>query len=79
MTKQTKMLMFVGLPLMVLFLAGIAITAFLSVNLLVQGVQTRSPGSIALGLLLAAMWLMMFVKTMRSRRTALNTSPATKS
>ena len=79
MTKQSRKLMFMGLPLLVLFVAGIAVTAFLSVNLLIQGVQTRSPGSIVLGLLLAAMWLMMFLKTMKARRTTLTTTPIAKS
>ncbi len=79
MTKQSRKLLFMGLPLLVLFVAGIAVTAFLSVNLLIQGVQTRSPASIVLGLLLAAMWLMMFLKTMKARRTTLTTTPIAKS
>ncbi len=69
MTKQTKMLLFVGIPLMVLVFAGIAMTAFLSFNLIVQGVAARSVGSVGLGLFLAAMWLMMCVKTLKARRT----------
>ncbi|MCP4445895.1 MAG: hypothetical protein GY811_11205 [Myxococcales bacterium] len=68
MKYQKSKLIFLGLPLLVLFFAGLAMTAFLSVNLLVQGLRAGAIGQIALGGIISAMWLFMLYKTAQARR-----------
>lgn len=68
MKHQKTKLVFLGIPLLVLFFAGVAITAFISVNLLVQGVRDGAIGQIALGAIISAMWLFMLYKTAQARR-----------
>ena len=69
MTNQKTKLLLLGVPLLVLFFAGLATTAFLSVNLLLQGVRDGAVGQIALGGIISAMWLFMLYKTARARRS----------
>ena len=68
--KQKWKLLFLGVPLLVLVFASIALTAFLSVDLILQGLRDGQPGSLLLGGLLGAMWILMFYKTARARRAA---------
>ncbi len=68
MKNQKAKLLYLGVPLLVLFLAGIMITAFLSVNLLIQGIQQRAVGQIVLGFIISAMWVLMLYKTAQARR-----------
>ena len=65
--QRTKLLL-LGVPLLVLVFAGIAITAFLGVNLLVQGVREGAVGQILVGAIISAMWILMMVKTAQARR-----------
>jgi hypothetical protein len=69
-TKQRWKLLFLGVPLLVLVFASIALTAFLSVDLILQGVRDRQPGPALLGALLAALWIGMFYRTARARLKA---------
>lgn len=68
MKNQKAKLVFLGVPLLVLFFAGLTITAFLSVNLLVGGVREGAIGQILLGGIISAMWIMMLYKTAQARR-----------
>lgn len=68
MKNQKTKLLLLGVPLLVLFFAGVTVTAFLSVNLLVQGVRDGAVGQIALGVIISAMWLFMLYKTAQARR-----------
>tara|TARA_R110002096_G_scaffold16898_5_gene57827 strand:- start:29138 stop:29356 length:219 start_codon:yes stop_codon:yes gene_type:complete len=68
MKNQKTKLLLLGVPLLVLFFAGLTVTAFLSVNLLVQGVRDGAVGQIALGVIISAMWLFMLYKTAQARR-----------
>ena len=65
--KQTLALGLVGIPLLLLVLVGIAMTAFLSVNLISSGLRENHPANLALGTLLGALWLFMLVKTAKDR------------
>ena len=65
--QRTKLLL-LGVPLLVLVFAGIAITAFLGVNLLVQGVREGAVGQILVGAIISAMWILMMVKTAQARK-----------
>ncbi len=65
--KQLGKLLFLGVPVLVLVLAGIAITAYLAVDLISQGLRDRQAGSLILGGLLAAAWMLMFYKTAQAR------------
>ncbi len=68
MKNQKAKLLYLGVPLLVLFFAGVTVTAFLSVNLLIQGVRQGAVGQIALGLVISLMWIMMLYKTAQARR-----------
>lgn len=68
MKNRKAKVVFLGIPLLVLFIAGIAGTAFLSVNLFVQGIREGAVGQIAVGGVIAAMWLFMLYKTTQARR-----------
>lgn len=68
MKNQKTKLLLLGVPLLVLFFAGLTVTAFLSVNLLVQGVRDGAIGQIALGGIISAIWLFMLYKTAQARR-----------
>lgn len=65
--QQVWKLLVLGVPLLILVFASIAITAFLSVDLILRGFRDSQPGWILLGALLAAMWLLMFYKTAKAR------------
>ena len=65
--KKAIQLLLLGLPVLVLILAGIAITGFLAVDLIGRGVRDRELGPLILGGLLAASWMLMFYKTAQAR------------
>lgn len=68
--KQRWKLVLLGLPVMVLVLASIALTAYLSYDLISQGIQHRQASPLILGSLIAAMWILMFYKTAKARLAA---------
>lgn len=72
MKNQKTKLLVLGIPLLVLFFAGLAVTAFLSVNLLMQGIHEGAVGQIALGGIISLMWLFMLYKTTRARRRSVS-------
>lgn len=63
-------LLVLGLPVLILILAGIAVSAFVAVRLLSDGIANGEPRSIIFGGLVASLWLLMFVVTLRRRFTA---------
>ena len=69
-STQTKKLLVLGIPLLILVFASIALTAFLSVSLISQGLREGEMGRLALGILLAASWTLMLYKTSRAKRAA---------
>ena len=69
-STQTKKLLVLGIPLLILVFASIALTAFLSVSLISQGLREGEMGRLALGILLAAIWTLMLYKTSRAKRAA---------
>ncbi len=68
MKNQKAKLVFLGIPLLVLFFAGITATAFLSVNLLLQGIREGAVGQVVVGGIISATWIFMLVKTTQARR-----------
>jgi len=62
-------LLLLGIPVLVLVLASIALTAYLSYDLIGQGIRERSAGPLLLGLMIAALWILMFYKTAKARLT----------
>jgi hypothetical protein len=65
--KQALTLGFVGVPLLLLVIVGIATTAYLAVSLVISGLREGQPANLALGTMLGALWLLMMVKTARDR------------
>lgn len=53
---------------MILVFASLAMTAFLAVSLIISGVRDLAFSSLILGTLLAALWILMLVKTVQARR-----------
>lgn len=68
--RQTWKLLVLGIPVLILVFASIALTAYLSVDLIAQGLRDRAAGPLVLGTLIAALWLLMFYKTARTRGAA---------
>ncbi len=62
-------LLLLGVPLLILVFVSLAATAFLSVNLIIDGVRQSAVSSLILGTLLGSLWILMLVKTAQARRT----------
>ena len=69
MSPKTKLLL-LGIPVLILVIAGIAMTAFLSVNLIIQGIGSGSISDLLLGGVIGSLWLLMFWKTLKARKSA---------
>ncbi len=65
--NQIWKLLFLGVPVLILVLAGIALTAMLSVDLVLLGLRNHEVGPLILGTLLATLWAFMFYKTAKAR------------
>ena len=63
-------LLLLGIALVILVFASMALSAFISVDLILQGLRDGQAGSLLVGLLLAAMWILMLYKTATARRPA---------
>ena len=61
--NQASKLLFLGLPVLILVLAGIAMSGFLAATLLIQGIAQGAIGQIVVGGIISALWLMMMYKT----------------
>ncbi len=68
--NQASKLLFLGLPVLILVLAGIAMTGFLAATLLMQGIADGAIGQILVGGVISALWLMMMYKTAHARLRA---------
>ena len=67
--KQGLKLLFLGLPVLVLVLASIALTGYLAYDLIFQGIREQAVGPLLLGIMIAACWILMFYKTAKARLT----------
>jgi hypothetical protein len=56
-----------GIPVLILMLASIALTGYLAVDLISQGLREGQVSPLILGSLLAATWILMFYKTAKAR------------
>ncbi len=68
--RQASKLLFLGLPVLILVLSGIAMTGFLAATLLMQGIAEGAVGQILVGGIISALWLMMMYKTAQARLRA---------
>lgn len=68
--SQRQKLALVGLPIVVLVLAGVALTGFLSASLLLRGARESSVSDLVLGGVIAFLWLFMAYKTLTARRAS---------
>ena len=57
-----------ALPIAVLLLAGVVMTAFLGGSLVISGAREGAVGQVLLGSIVSALWLMMLWKTIRAPR-----------
>lgn len=68
--KQSWKLLVLGTPVLVLMLSSIALTGYLSYDLIRQGLREGQVGPVLLGSLIAASWILMFYKTAKARLRA---------
>lgn len=65
--RQKWKILLLGVPVLILVFASLALTAFLAVNLIISGVREAAFASLIVGSLLAALWVLMLVKTTQAR------------
>lgn len=65
--KQGFKILFLGIPVLVLILASIALTGYFSYDLIGQGLRDRAVGPLLVGVMIAALWILMFYKTIKAR------------
>lgn len=67
--RQRWKLLLLGVPVLILIFTSLALTAFLAVNLIISGVREAAFANLIVGSLLAALWVLMLVKTTQARRS----------